>query len=266
MNSTIVSVSRSNLLRRTFRGLRLHRVYNSWLDRFPRTRTLPKSGTVYRARRTESVSLALEILEGGSSYDPSLLPPNYTTFADLGCNVGYFACWLAENASGRQIRGLMVDANPEVVEESRWHAKTNGWKDVHVLEGLVGTGEAKGTAEFYVYDANTCSTAQLGEAQLRDQHKFKKITVPIISFGEEWRNKMGNSRCNLLKIDIEGSELAFLQAETEFLKVVDVIFVEWHIYRVSFEQLKSFLEEHGFRFDRLIEEEGLNGTGCFRRV
>jgi len=264
MNKTIVSLSRSNLLRSTFRGLRFHRLYNAWLQRFPRKKILPKSGTVYRSRRTEGVSLALEILEGGNCYDPSLLPPNYVTFADIGCNVGYFACFLADHAQGRKIRGLMVDANPDVLVESQWHVKTNRWDDVHVLQGVVGV---KGqTADFFVYEADTCSTAELGEAQMPNKDGFKQITVPVLAFGEEWRKRMGESRCNVLKIDVEGSELAFLQAETEFLRLVDVMFVEWHKYRVTFEELDKFLSAQGFALEKIIEDIGLNGTALFKRV
>src|SRR5207247_5272936 len=124
-----------------------------------------------------------------------------------GCNVGYFACFLAEHAKGNRIRGLMVDANPAVVAEAQWHVKTNQWKDVHVLQGVVGVNGK--TADFFVYEADTCSMAQLGEAQMKDKAGFKQITVPVLSFGEEWQKRMGESRCNVLKIDIEGSELAF---------------------------------------------------------
>ena len=53
-------------------------------------------------------------------YDPALLPKDFTTFADLGCNVGYFTCWLVQLAQGRKIKGLMLDANPEAVKEAQW--------------------------------------------------------------------------------------------------------------------------------------------------
>ncbi len=134
-----------------------------------------------------------------------------------------------------------------------------------MLEGVVGTKHQAGSVEFYVHEANTCSTAELAEIQLKDRHKFRKISVPVLQFGEEWQRRMGGSRCNILKIDIEGSELEFLQAETEFLVLVDVIFVEWHKYRVTFEQLDTFLSSHGFKLDRIIEDIGLNGTAFYKR-
>jgi len=264
MNKTIVRISRSGLLRKTFRTLRFHRLYNRWLERFPRTKVLG-GGVVYRCRRTESVSLALEMLEGGNSYDASLLPGDYSTFADLGCNVGFFACLLAHHAKGRHISGIMVDANPAVIGEARWHVQKNHWPDVFVMEGLVGATKQAGDADFYVNEANTCSMADLGKAQTKDIKGFKKITVPVLSFGREWTQKMGDQRCHVLKMDIEGNELKFLQLEAEFLKLVDTIFVEWHADKVSLKELDSFLNSEGFGLVKIIEDLGTLGTAFYRR-
>jgi len=112
MRRLINSLSRSAFLRGTARALRLHDLANAWLRRFPMVRKLPGSGIIYRATRLESIPLAVEMFEKGAIYDANLLPKNFTTFADLGCNVGYFTCWLAHLAQGRPLRGLMLDANP----------------------------------------------------------------------------------------------------------------------------------------------------------
>jgi FkbM family methyltransferase len=265
MNKTIVNISRSGLLRKTFRTLRFHRLYNYWLEHIPRTKVLGQDEVFYRCRRTESVSLALEMLEGGNAYDTGLLPDNYSTFADLGCNVGFFACLLAYHAKGRRISGIMVDANPAVLKEARWHVQKNNWPDVFVMEGLVGNANRTGDADFFVYEADTCSMAQLGEAQAGDIKGFRKITTRVLSFGREWSSKMGNQRCHVLKLDIEGSELEFFQTEGEFLKLVDSIFVEWHTHRVSFKELDTFLTSKGFCLGKIIEDFGTLGTAFYKR-
>jgi FkbM family methyltransferase len=194
-----------------------------------------------------------------------LLPDNYTTIADLGCYVGFFACLLAYHAKGRRISGIMVDANPAVLKEARWHVQTNNWPNVFVMEGLVDNANLSGSADFFVNEADTCSMAQLGEAQAKDIKGFKKITVPFLSFGREWSHKMGNQRCHVLKIDIEGSELEFFQTEVDFLKLVDSIFVEWHTHRVSFKELDSFLTSQGFGLGKIIEDFGTLGTAFYRK-
>src|SRR5687767_7371513 len=100
MRKLITSISRSAAARECVKALRLHVLANAWLRRHPVIRRLDGSGVVYRATRLESIPLAQEMFEKGALYDAALLPKNFTTFADLGCNVGYFTCWLAHLAHG----------------------------------------------------------------------------------------------------------------------------------------------------------------------
>lgn len=266
MPSLIANLAQSSALRQAVLRLRLHRLANAWLKRCPRVRRLPGSGVVYRARWLESIPLAEDLFNKGRLYDASLLPPNFSTFADLGCNVGYFTCWLAHLAQGRPLRGLMLDANPEAVEEARWHAQANGLSQVVALCGVAGEGPPGTSAEFYLYESNICSTSHLPDLEKMGlRGRWQKIQVPCISVGQEWRRHFGSSRCHLLKLDIEGSELTFLQAEPDFMKQVDAVLVEWHKWRVSLDQLQAELTAQGFRFVRVLEEQQEMGTAYFCR-
>jgi FkbM family methyltransferase len=266
MNKTLVAISRNGILRRFFRGLRFHRLYNRWLARWPRKKTLPKSGITYRCCRTESVSLALEILEGGNCYDGKYLPKDFVTFADIGCNVGFFMCWLAEQAGDRSISGVMIDANPRVVEESQWHVASNKLDGIHVVHGLIGVDQQDGNAAFYLCEADTCSTAVLTDLHLQNERMFSKIDAPVVSFESEWHQRMGDQRCNILKIDVEGAEMGFLKSNSTFLQLVDSIYIEWHKYAVSFDDLTHFLKERGFELLRIVEDEGFNGVAVYHRL
>src|SRR4030095_10525667 len=117
MRQLITSLSRAAWARRLVQLLRLHRLGNAWLRAFPMIQRLPGSGVTYRATRLESIPLSVEMFEKGNLYEAKLLPAEFTTFADLGCNVGYFTCWLMHLAQGRKLRGLMLDANPDAVRE-----------------------------------------------------------------------------------------------------------------------------------------------------
>jgi FkbM family methyltransferase len=266
MPNLIASLSRSAPLRHAVRGLRLHRLANAWLRRFPRLRRLPESGVIYRATRLESIPLADEMFEKGKLYDASLLPAHFTTFADLGCNVGYFTCWLAHLAHGRRLRGLMLDANPEAVAEACWHAQANGMPEVFGIHGIAGEGGPGEFAEFYLYESNICSTAQMPDVAKMDlKGKWERIRVPCVRVETHWREHFGDTRCHVLKVDIEGSELSFLRAEESFLQLVDAILVEWHKWRVSLDEVRQFLEARGFAFVKTVEENTEMGTACFRR-
>ena len=267
MRRLITSLSRSALLRRATQVLRLHRLGNWWLRRHPLVKKLPGSGIVYRATRLESIPLSVEMFEKGNLYDATLLPDGFRTFADLGCNVGYFTCWLMHLAQGRTLRGLMLDANPQAVEEAKWHAQANRMPEVYGIHGLAGEGQPGGFAEFYLYESNICSTSHLPDVEkMQLKGKWEKIRVPCVSIGQHWQQHFGEARCHVLKVDIEGSELSFLQAEESFLKLCDSVLVEWHKWKVKLGELRSFLEQHGFAYAKTIEENEEMGTAFFRRT
>jgi FkbM family methyltransferase len=227
---------------------------------------LPR-GIQYRAIRLESIPLAAEMFEKGSLYPADLLPNNFCTFADLGCNVGYFGCWMADMAAGRKLKGIMVDANPEAVEEAKWHTRANGLNDVHALNGIVGEGKDGEFAQFYLYESNICSTSHLEpDLERKLDGKWKKISVPCLEIAKQWKLRFGETRCNVLKIDVEGSELKFLESEESFLNLCDSIFIEWHTWAVSLTQIRAVLERYGFVYLKTIEESEAMGTAAFRRV
>lgn len=252
------------MARDAVRTLRLHQLGNWWLRRFPVVKRLPGSRIAYRATRLESIPLADEMFEKGKLYDPSLLPKQFTTFIDLGCNVGYFTCWLAHLAHGRRLRGLMLDANPSAVQEARWHAATNAMPDVHAIHGIVGEGTPGTSARFYLYESNICSTSHLPDLEkMQLKGRWQEIEVPCVSIAAEWRRLFGETRCHVLKVDVEGSEMNLLRAEAGFLRQVDSIIVEWHKWKVSFDELKAFLDTQGFRFLKTVEENDQMGTAVF---
>jgi FkbM family methyltransferase len=266
MRRFVTYLSRSSTARRLAQVLRLHRLCNWWLRRVPLTKQLPQSGVVYRATRLESIPLAVEMFEKGNLYSATLLPEGFSTFIDLGCNVGYFTCWLAHLAHGRKLKGLMLDANPDAVAEARWHASANQMPEVIALHGIVGEGVAGKMAEFFLYESNICSTSHLPDTvKLNLKGKWTKIFVPCVNIEAIWRQHFAEMRCHLLKVDIEGSEMNFLRTEQSFLQLVDSVLIEWHKWSVGFEEINEFLVKHGFNHVKTIEESEHMGTAFFLR-
>ena len=266
MRQLITRLSRSSLLRRGVQVLRLNRLGNAWFKRFPSVKKLPGSGVIYRATRLESIPLAVEMFEKGNLYEAALLPKDFTTFADLGCNVGYFTCWLAHLAAGRKLRGVMLDANPNAASEAQWHAQANGMSEAFALNGIAGGGKPGEFAEFFVYESNICSTSHLPDVERMNlKGRWEKIQVPCLRVEDQWRKHFGDTRCHVLKVDIEGSELDFFRSESTFLSLVDSILVEWHGWRVTLDELRRFLEPLGFAYVKTIEESEQMGTAFFLR-
>ncbi len=256
-------VSRSTVARRIAIGLGLHKVGNLWLRFFPAIKQLP-SGIKYRASRLESIPLAVEMFAEKSLYQADLLPKDFTTFADLGCNVGYFTCWLADLAQPRKLRGLAIDANAETLKDVQWHVEANALNEVFPAYGIVGESSDTGYTDFYVYESNICSTRYSSEMK-ELKGRWETVRVPCINVEAEWNKHFGDARCHVLKIDIEGSELKFLRNKPSFLKRCDCAFVEWHKWAVEFGQLKAILDESGFKYYKILDEGERMGTAFFRR-
>jgi len=265
MRRLILKLTGSDFIRKTVKALRLHLLANRWLRWFPVVNTLPNSGIRYRARRVESLGLSAEMFDRGLLYTTSGLPDQIRTFADLGCNVGYFTCWLCDRMKSTELKGLMVDANFAAVEDARWHVAANHLKNVHVLEGIVGAAQDDERASFYVHASNVCSTTLPADGDSRDSSTWTKIEAPCVKVEESWVKFFGDAPCELLKIDVEGSEMDFFRNEETFLKRVQTILLEWHKWRVSLAELEAFLGGKGFSLKTVLHEDAGLGTAIFYR-
>jgi FkbM family methyltransferase len=265
MRKLTLELSRSAIVRKAVKFLRLHLLVNWWLRHFPVVKTLPGTGIRYRARRVESLGLSVQILDENSLYSIPDVPGGIRTFADLGCNVGYFTLRLCQQMKSTQLKGLMVDANAEAIEDAQWHITTNHLSNVHALQGLVGTREKGGQANFFVHTSNVCSTAAPPENSLKDANTWTRVQVPCIGVEENWRKFFGDERCDLAKIDIEGSEMDFFRNETDFLRRVQTIIIEWHKWKVSLDEIKQFLSAQGFSLKSILHEDSEFGTAIFSR-
>jgi hypothetical protein len=147
------------MLRRAAQRLRLHDLLNWYLRRFPVVRKLPGRGIVYRATSLESIPLGVEMFGSDKLYRKKDLQEGFSTFADLGCNVGYFTCLLAHFAQGRKLQGLMIDANPAVIREAKWHAEANRLSNVFAFQMRVREWQALTSIPriFFAREAESCS-------------------------------------------------------------------------------------------------------------
>ncbi|MEZ5405602.1 MAG: FkbM family methyltransferase [Verrucomicrobiia bacterium] len=260
----VTQLSRSERARNFVKKIGLVRLANFGLRLFPLVNTLSGSRVKYRMAKLESIPLAQEMFGEQNLYEADGLPQRLETFADLGCNVGYFTCWLTHVRGGKSLRGLMVDANPEAVKEAQWHANVNHWSEVVVMQGLVGETDENERKDFFVYESNVCSASEpLIQEELGLKGKWDKITVPGILVEKLWKKQFGEKRCHLLKLDVEGAELNFLQKETQFLQRVDAMWIEWHAWATDFQTVRTTLEKANFKFVKILSENTLMGTAYF---
>jgi len=248
------------------RLLRVRQVIGFFLKRFPSVKTLPGSGVRYRRRYLETFFLADEFFTR-NAYSKVIDPRSTTTFADLGCNAGLFAALLAHETGSRALRGLMVDANPEMVGESQWLLQANQLSGITVLNGLVGASKTDAAqAEFFILPSNLGSSQfPVYEPGKPPKGDWTKVTVPNIDLEQAWLSKVGDVRCHVLKVDIEGSEKNLFKNEPVFMQRVDRVVVEWHKWIVSREEIERDLSAAGFRLVEVLQEEENSGIAWYRR-
>ena len=125
--------------------------------------------------------------------------------------------------------------------------------------------KGNGEASFFLHTSNICSAAIPPDTNPDSSATWTQVTVPCVNFTENWRKHFGNESCDLLKIDIEGSELDFLRNEAPFLKSVQTILIEWHKWRVSLNELKTFLTTNDFSLKTILHEDAERGTAVFAK-
>ena len=143
---------------------------------------------------------------------------------DLGCNVGYFSCYL-QSLSGGQLDLTSIDANPWACERTRKHLTMNGYGG-RVINSAVGDHE--GTVTLTIPRTHR-AMASLSAAGLPADSDA--IDVPMKRL-DALLDEHGVGTPDFFKMDIEGAEpLAFAGASPAFWRSIRVVLFEYHSAR-----------------------------------
>jgi FkbM family methyltransferase len=247
------------------RNFGIYRAVNFLLYHFPLRRRLPQHNIVIRLNSLTALATAEEIFEA-KVYGEATQGGGVETFADLGCNIGLFPCYLLEISGNKGITGLLIDGDPAMVEQAKWHLKNNELTGCEAICGVVGCETKSTVTDFFVNPSNTQSSATaFGENHpFPVQGRIKQIKVPSLTLSKSWTSRFGNRPIDLLKIDIEGMELEFLKREIDFIqKSVKRIVCEWHKWHISFDELNQYVEANGFSLRGISEEDERFGVAIY---
>jgi len=152
------------------------------------------------------------------------------TALDIGANIGFTtgAFALAVGPGGKV---LSYEPMPSLLDGLR--QTTRRWAKDYQLDNIVLRGQAvsntSGTAELKVpldFD-NNHGIASLSDSHFGESSEFKTVKVPVTTLDEEFPDL--DDRIGVLKIDIEGHELAAFEGAERLLSVGcirDIIFEE----------------------------------------
>ncbi len=255
MKSLMAVIDRWPVVHRLVAALRIRERAGRWLARHPRRHRLAESGVEYLVTDLESLYLADEIFHR-EIYRAAFDGVEVSTFVDVGANVGFFSCYAAHRTRRRDLVGLAVEANPNLIPKIEALRERNGLARLRVAWGAAGAVSGPGsTVDLH------CAESHLGSSLLdrEDPHRpgrarAQTVSVPAVSVGALWEEHAAGRPIDLLKLDIEGAEGVFLDQERALLERTKRLVIEWHTWLVDREAGEKKLAACGLRRLAQVEE------------
>ena len=199
------------------------------------------------------------------------LPQGCVVF-DIGANVGFYSI-----ALGPVVRSLQGTVHAFEPVEANYHRlmkciALNGLGSV-IYPHKIALGDEEGTVDMYM---DVRGNAQTGNAVMCSGQFVAENTMPRsctarIARLDAFVGEIGVTRCDMIKIDVEGAELLFLRGGTEFLtKCRPIIYGEFNSYWMnqfshsfvdvanlvkSWEYRIFIQEKHGVQFKECLHAE-----------
>lgn len=238
----------TRILEKIRRVNRLRRDIRNWIRIIFEMKILQKKDIIFRLRKPD-VKLMLEAksVDLGILYD--ILQKTYTpegfmikeddTIVDIGAQRGIFSVYAGAFAK----KGCIISFEPESknFQYLQKNIELNNLENIKVNKCAIG-GE-RGKRKLYLCEGNNTGGHSLYASYRRG---FEE--VEIITLGEVF-SKYNIQRCNLLKLDCEGSEYEILYSlKARNLNKIEKIAFEHHIVMgEDINKLKKYLEKNRFK-------------------
>ena len=131
-------------------------------------------------------------------------------FLDLGANIGYFSLLVASNSPSTKI--ISFEPVKDLFQNMNDNISLNNIKNISTINAAVG--EINGEKELFV-----SASDNLGMSSFRQPENYsgKKEKIKVVTI-DDWYKTSGLSKIDIIKLDIEGSELAALKGMKEVLQ------------------------------------------------
>ena len=181
--------------------------------------------------------------------------PGFRTIIDGGANIGQFARAATELYPAASV--ICFEPDPEVA--SRLQDNLSDRPQVRVHAAALGTVDGDTTFHTFGYSlaSSVLSIKEQAAPAAFDASQSTTIKVPMVAL-DSAMSGVSIERPSLLKLDLQGSELAALRGAERTLSQIDCVLVETMFesaYREapSFDAIYNFLGDHGFYFQQPID-------------
>lgn len=237
------------------RALRVRKLVSWYLQKRPLVRSLP-SGAMLEVGDIDSFRLYDAIFRREMYARALERAGQVRTVIDLGCNIGFFFCYLRHFFGRTDFRGFGMDANVTVLEQAERHLGRNGLNRIELFNGLVGSTSEASTRDFYVHVSHLKSSQFVRPgAENNPVNGWSRVEVPVFVPGEIWRDGYGDEPIDLLKIDIEGSEGKLLQGDPALFWQTRCVVLRWHKGFTIEEEIFPVLRSYGFDYQECLDAD-----------
>lgn len=170
---------------------------------------------------------------------------------DAGANIGLSVLYFKQLFPNAEI--IAFEPDEKAYETLKFNISSQGFEDVKLIKKALWDEET--TLRFFAEGADGGRIAL--ESENEDIVQINTVRL------KDYLNK----KVNFLKIDIEGAELTVLQDCVESLKNVEKIFVEYHSFsdtQQNLQDLLKVLNDAGFRYN--IQHVGVFSPNPFIKV
>lgn len=160
------------------------------------------------------------------------------TFVDVGCNIGAFSLNMARHVS----KVISFEPNPRTLIYLRRNVELNGFKNIEVVP--TGLSDKAGEAELFIQSLGSSSFHK--HQQIGDSEKVQLTTL------DEYLSPNRESRVDILKVDVEGHEMACLKGAEKTIdrqdKMVIVLEMDANTFKAGYskEDYMDFMNKKGF--------------------
>jgi len=200
----------------------------------------------------ESMGIIRKLAEG--HYDLGQMLPPKPTIIDCGAHVGFSVLHFKDKYPDSMVYGI----EPSKEQSELLAFNTADIEGVRISREAVSdkTGEAPLFLSNVVSVCNSLHEDMVGKVS-----KVEK--VPLVTL-KGFMAARGIQKVDLLKLDVEGSELDALKGLGGRVKDVGAIVGELHLKKVGMREFRNFLVSKGFKFQ--VKKESDNDTLLFHAL
>ena len=176
---------------------------------------------------------------------PEFLGKKDNIVFDIGANEGFYTLWMKRN--NPKLKIVALEPVPSTFKLIEKNVRSNKLKDVILVNKALTSKKGKIKFEIVPEVSAICATdINFQKRPWLDTGRIKKIRVNSTSLNDLCK-EFRIDHIDILKMDVEGSEMEILKSSKKMLKNISKIIIEFHSKKLKRDCI-NLLKKSGFKF------------------